>query len=311
MNNILCQCFMVSLSLIIFLTGCSIEKKTEASVKVIEKKPLIVVTQKQFYGEYSGFHNLQPSLSKNIVVYFNPHADDETLTFGVPIRNDLIRNKKVYVVLLSEGEDSIARDLVNGRFDNESYFPSMAGKPQWCNYHQRFHEPHFEDYQPLTQTQFGKERITEFFRSSTALGVPKEQLFYHRLPNGKFEYKKVRSILKDWISLFPNATFKTMSKRDIHKDHAMVGKVLKDLKNQKEVDHTVHYLSVATQIAKGTKDYKTIPLKNKQDVKLLKKSIAVYGKWDPENHYFALGFHSVPTQFEYLLKKKTSVQTPN
>jgi LmbE family N-acetylglucosaminyl deacetylase len=254
-------------------------------------------------------HHLKPSMSKNIVVYFNPHADDEVLTFGIPILNDIKKRKKVYIVLISPGEDSIARDVVNGHYDHESFHPNMAGKPQWCNLHKRFHSPSLEGYQPLTQLQFGRERVNEFIRASTLLGVPQSRLFYYKLQNGHFGYHHVRVIMKEWAAMFPNATFKTMSKRDVHIDHAVLGEVMNEFHQKGILRHTVHYGSIATVMAHKVKTVKKVLLQNKQDSKKLNSAIDVYRVWNPKKHEFALGFHSVATQFEYIQKHMKAYQT--
>lgn len=297
---------MASVFLILmFSAGCvmgnQIEAKNNKSLPV-KSNPLSVTPR---------IEQLRPNLSKNIVVYFNPHADDEVLTFGVPIRNDLRANKEVYVVLISPGEDSIARDVVNGRFDDESFHPEKKGQPQWCKMHKRFHVPSLEGYKPLTKKAFGRERIHEFFRSSISLGVPKNHLFYYTFPNGKFRYPEIKMMMKDWVSLFPNATYKTMSKKDIHVDHAILGRVMGDLYHEHQMKNAIHYVSVATRNSKKVKFKKhtLITLKNRQDRHKIRKAIHVYERWNPAKHSFALGFHSVPEQFHSLENKMNVIET--
>lgn len=295
-------CIICSL---LWLTGCVLNNQGEASAtkNPVNKKSIQTSTEHEL-------HDLKPSMSKNIVVYFNPHADDEVLTFGIPILNDIQQKKRVYIVLLSPGEDSIARDVVNGHYDHESYHPYMAGKPEWCNLHKRFHNPLSEGYKPLTQLQFGRERVNEFLRAATLLGVPKNHLFYYKLQNGHFGYQHVRVIMKEWASMFPNATFKTMSKRDVHIDHAVLGEVMNQLRQKGFLRRTVHYGSIATVMAQKVNKVKKIRLQQKKDFKRLKGAIHVYGDWNPANHAFALGFHSVATQFEFFQKHMKAYQMP-
>src|SRR3954452_21894294 len=42
---------------------------------------------------------LKPAPSKKMVIYFSPHPDDEVLTFGIAILNDIRAGKMVYLVL--------------------------------------------------------------------------------------------------------------------------------------------------------------------------------------------------------------------
>lgn len=59
--------------------------------------------------------------SNNVSIYFVPHPDDEVLTYSVPIENDLRAGKKVYLVLLTAGEDSIALRRINERVEPDLY----------------------------------------------------------------------------------------------------------------------------------------------------------------------------------------------
>lgn len=76
----------------------------------------------------AGWKKNVQATAENWVIYFVPHPDDEALTFSVPIMNDIGAGKKVKLVLLSHGEESIAREVVNGQYDNQSRFYWKAGK---------------------------------------------------------------------------------------------------------------------------------------------------------------------------------------
>ncbi|SHE90367.1 GlcNAc-PI de-N-acetylase [Seinonella peptonophila] len=246
----------------------------------------------------SRFH---PSLSQNVVVYFSPHADDEVLTFGVPIKNDLAAHKKVYVVLLSLGEYSTARYVVNGRRDQP------FSKPILCPIHHRIHSPKKEHFHFLNPNQFGRARVREFFLATTAMGIPYEQTAFYKVRNGRFPRKQVESIVKSWIHMFPNATFKSMSQHDFHIDHAMVGKVVNDLVRRRQIQEQAYYISIATEMKNIVKkNKKMVKLKKLEDRKDILKAVQIYSSWNPSKGYFGLGIHSVESQFDHL-KKRTSI----
>lgn len=246
--------------------------------------------------------------SSNAVVYLVPHADDEVLSFGVPILNDLRAGKKVYMVLFSPGEDSIAREVVNGKADEETknsrYKP---GDPIRCAWHGKYHNPTTEGHLHghLTKEEFGQARINEFYRVGEELGIPRSNLKTSILPNGKFTYDSVKSIILTYDRLFPNAQFKTFSAVDLHIDHAMIGKVLDDLYAQGRIHKPqTNFVSIATDrfsdtVVPGYKLYLT----NSDDKTKLQNAVnRVYKGWDPKNGIYGLGYHSVPAQFDALLQ---------
>lgn len=251
-----------------------------------------------------GTHKVQ-RVKQDTVIYINPHPDDEVLTFGIPLLNDLREKKKVYVVLMSAGEESKARDLVNGRYDRESRGSFVVvGKPLFCRVHHKYHNPQQENFRPFSRSQFGKERIREFFLALNELGIPTSQLVHYGLPNDHFQYNEVYKIIKKWAERFPNATFKTMSGMDVHPDHAMLGKVVDQLYEQKWIHHKVNYVSIATIFKYPHNVWPRIYLKNKKDRRALLNAIGIYKVWNPKKKEFALGYHSVPAQFDYLMRKR-------
>lgn len=247
--------------------------------------------------------------SSNIVVYVDPHADDEVLSYSVPILNDIRAGKKVYVVLLSPGEDSKARDVVNGVTDEETS-GSTPGTKVYCKWHKKYHDPVAEGFQDvhMTKAQFGQARIKEFLKAGQELGVPRKQLKTSIIPNDHFNYNSVKSIVLYYARLFPNAQFKGFSSVDYHPDHAMVGKVLDDLYNNKAIKKKTNILSILTDRHINTTYTLQVPgyklyLTNSQDKTKISNAISnVYAAWDPAHGIYGLGYHSVPDQFDAILK---------
>lgn len=251
--------------------------------------------------------------SDKAVLYFVPHADDETLSFSVPLLNDMRAGKKVYLILMSPGEDSIAREVVNGQYDEETgSSTNPPGKPLYCKWHQKYHDPVAERHKDgyLTKEKFGQARIQEFYKVGEEFSIPRSQLKVNLLPNGQFSYQSVKSIILMNAKLFPNAQFKSFSAVDEMIDHAMVGKVLNDLYREKRIKKPqTNIVSIATDRHdhnstgtqpkdKETPGYKLYLTNSADRNKILNAINRVYKAWDPQNGSYGLGYHSVPTQFD-------------
>lgn len=235
----------------------------------------------------------------NIVIYFVPHADDETLTFSVPILNDLRAGKKVYLVLMSHGELSVARDVINGVYDQQSPY-GTEGTRVYCKWHGRYHDPLEEGYSNLSLEEFGNVRVQDFYRSAQMLGIPTNRIKVMPLPNEQFTYTQVHSLFRRYAQWYPNAELKTMSQADRHKDHAMAGKVLNDMYRRGEIKkRPTFFVSVYTDRFSGVHvpGYQ-LYLSDPSDTAKVLKAIEVYKTWNPTEGYFGTGYHSVPSQFD-------------
>jgi LmbE family N-acetylglucosaminyl deacetylase len=252
--------------------------------------------------------------SKNVVIYVSPHADDEVLTFGIPILNDIRAGKKVYLILMSSGNHSFAREVLNGAYDKESDRSQLAGKKVKDNLYKVFHNPYKEHYKDgwLTHKKFGEARIREFYLSAAAFGIPRSHVQVFDLVNDFFVYRQVQDILEMYAKRFPDATFKTMSIKDVHPDHAMCGRVLDDLLKKHVIKHGVNYISITTDRIKKVKIPRShiVYLANPKDKKTLLKAINAYNIWDPKHGYYAIGYHSVPIEFRMLMKHMYTKTAP-
>jgi LmbE family N-acetylglucosaminyl deacetylase len=245
------------------------------------------------------------------VIYLDPHPDDEVLTFGVPILNDLRAGKKVKIVLFSYGEHSFAREVINGKYDKESIHYWQAGQKVYCPIHHKYHDPKKENYKPMTVETFGKEREKELYRAAKALGIPEEDIEVYHLPNDGFKYRDVEAIVKTYVKKYPDAEFKTMSRTDAHPDHAMIGKVVDDYYDKHIIKKKTNYLSIFTDrmTRKHIQGYK-VYLNDKHDKSRILAAINEYKFWNPQKGVFGLGYHGVPTQFNLLQKNIYTTVVP-
>jgi LmbE family N-acetylglucosaminyl deacetylase len=301
-RQIITKWLLFCLALGLALTGCSIKEENGKWVPAgIAQQPILKSSQPM---KKQAVRRLAPLRSfSRTVVYFVPHADDEVLTFGIPIRNDMAAGKQVYMVLFSAGEHSIAREVINGKYDKESTDPTKAGRRVYDKFQHRYHIPSQEGYHPLSVYSFGQVRINDFYRSAAALGIPRKNLAVYTLPNGHFPENTVKQIMITWLTRFPGATFKTMSAMDIHPDHAILGKVLNELYLQGMVKQKANYVSVATRMKYKNIKWPLIKLVRPADRKYILNAVQTYKQWDPKHGLFAVGYHSVPNQFDFLLKR--------
>jgi N-acetylmuramoyl-L-alanine amidase len=242
---------------------------------------------------------------KTPVIYFVPHADDEVLTYGVDIRNMIASGRKVYLVLLSKGEDSGARDVQNGVYDVESKTPKLAGKPIFCWWHGVYHNPIEEKYfhGHISQAEFAQERVDDFFRASLALGVPKSSIIDESFYLMDYNPVTAKRVMEKYIAIYPNADFLTMSDHDEHDQHAFLGEVLKQLEAENKVakHQTKYFVSIFTERFSGinlNERKHIVGLTKPIDSFFIKNAIEAYKYFEPEKGIYANGYHSVKNQFD-------------
>lgn len=239
------------------------------------------------------------------VVYFVPHADDELLSYSVNIRNEMDNGRPVYLILLSKGEDSGARDIENGYYDSEYANPEMDGTPIYCWWHQTYHDPMREGYlhEHITVEEFGKLREDDFFRSGLAMGISMSHLISDPLPVADLTVENVKEKLQKYIAQYPNADFRTMSKYDAHDQHAVIGQALEQLEIENKINpyRTAYFVSIYTDRYSGKKVPETrtrVHLNNPTDIEYLEQAILEYKKFDPSSGLYGNGYHSVAKQFD-------------
>lgn len=256
----------------------------------------------------------KPEPSNNVVIYFSPHADDEVLTMGIPIINDIRAGKEVYLVLMSPGSHSFARERINGAYDKESNIAKLAGKKLKDNLYKVYHNPYKEHYKDgwLTRQKFGDARLREFYLSAAAFGIPRDRVRVYNVVNDHFKYDQVRAIMESYAKRFPDATFKTMSVYDVHPDHAMCGRVLDDLLREHIIKHGVRYLSITTDRIMKVKvaNSHKVFLHHPADRIILFRAMHAYNIWKPREGFYAIGFHSVPIEFNLLRLKPYTKTAP-
>lgn len=230
------------------------------------------------------------------VIFYSPHADDETLNMGITIAEHVAAGRDTHVVLMTHGRVTGALDAING--------VTLSG------YWKVMHDPAFEGYSPLTKADLEQARIREFHHACAQLGVPPSNRHIEYLDDpttGETVTKaEAKAVIQNYVNAYPDADHFTLSYHDIHPDHAAVGQALLELYNDGEIDYNVRFIiSMATrnnyenngQTPPGWKDTPTdSTITNK-----LVNACRCYAAWAPTVGSFAVGYHSVANQFDKLL----------
>jgi hypothetical protein len=224
---------------------------------------------------------IQSLNNKQIAVYYVPHPDDEILTYGVPIRNDLQAGKVVYLVLFTHGESSAIIRKLNDMVTLN-----------------------------LTKNDLGLARKREFILSSQNLGIDDNHKDIYNPKDIKYRIELIRKLAIYFENTFPHVTHNGMSKLDILKDHSLTGMVLDQLYKQGDIKHKNTYASIfMSRVGKKRLSGKKILLTNKGDEFFLDQSIMSYSRWDPKRGWYACGNLSVRNQFKSFSAKKYSILT--
>ncbi|MCH5584831.1 PIG-L family deacetylase [Shimazuella sp. AN120528] len=221
----------------------------------------------------------QTQKHKQISVYYVPHPDDELLTYGVPIRNDLHAGKIVYLVLFTHGETSSIIKKLN-----------------------------LMVYPKLTPYELGLARVKEFNHSSQDLGIDNnhKDIFDPQKEQARIEL--IRKIALFFEQTFPHVTQNGLSKYDVIPDHAITGMVLDQLYKEGKIKHKRIYASIyMSRFAEHRLTGKRIYPKKAKDNSVFNKAIHDYDRWDPQHRWYACGYMSVRPQFNSFHKHKYSV----
>ncbi|MDQ0416054.1 LmbE family N-acetylglucosaminyl deacetylase [Croceifilum oryzae] len=247
-----------------------------------------------------GFHILplkkKPDPQKQLVFYFVPHADDEVLTFGVPMIQDLKQDKEVYVILMSHGDITGARARINKRINPD-----------------------------LTSRQLGQARVNEFTEATNRMGIDdNHRLVYDLFVEGgdrDLDYERAKTIVAAYVKEYPQAEFKSMSVFDVHPEHAILGKAIQELKNSNSLQNSQTFASInimrtckksprcssrQEKIGMPTVE-KEIQLTEPRDKHVLSKAADAYRVWDPKMGWYSIGEISVPGQFRELKRDPTTI----
>ncbi len=257
-----------------------------------------------FYTDAGGFKSNKPAdiipSSKHMppVVALLPHQDDEMFLAGSIIQY-IEQGKDVYAVMVTDGGDSSARLMLNGKDDLE--------KPYCCDLRGKIHNPEKEGYDQLDKQRFSAARNREFFTSMTRLGIPKEHIFFANpggvdasmeplYKDGSLTKILAREAIEVFFKKFGDGTYITVESRQGHAyhrnpDHAVLQDALIEFPGISEKYYFSDIEDEAMRI-----ELPSAVLRKKRD------ALNAYYEWEPRNGKFAIGAHSV----KYLLDEWTT-----
>ncbi|WP_028776175.1 PIG-L family deacetylase [Shimazuella kribbensis] len=220
-------------------------------------------------------------------IFYIPHQDDETLSMGVGITQHLDAGREVIAVLYTDGAGSVAQKILNGE----------VGSSWWGG----THNPVKEGYGHIDNPKFSSSRTNELKSALMQLGVKPENIHIRNLSSdGILTLNEVKQLVLEYESKYPKASHKAMSQHDGSLSHALSGQALVDLYKQKAISDARLYVS-RNDFTRVTVGSLVTPTTNQAF--RIKKAAMVYQAWNPVVESFAIGYHSVSTQFNSLLAK--------
>ncbi|MRG26656.1 hypothetical protein GIJ05_00360 [Laceyella tengchongensis] len=243
-----------------------------------------------------------------VAIYFVPHADDEILSMSPDIVNRQRMGYEVHLVLMSGGEHSGARFVING-FREVTKKGKVVKIPVYCVWHNTYHSA-LDVNDPdgyYSPKDLARDRVREFYAAAEQLGIPRDRVHVRSLVNGRFTERAVRQVYDYFLSRYPHAIFRTMSRYDYHRDHAFLGQIMRkyELEGKIKPTDTVYFLSIyKSRFTKRRPPVETVQLKviDPRDRNKILEAARIYLRWEPSHGWHALGLHSVPHQFESFMK---------
>lgn len=236
---------------------------------------------------------------KQASVYLIPHQDDEILSFGAAILQDLAIKRPVKVVLFTDGAASISRHMLNG--DSNS------------NLFNRILDPREENYtynktpiSHISREMFSQLRMVEFRQALLSLGLPEEdiRLIEPLVPDQQLTPDKAREAIETLEIDLKKTIFHTFhyDARVRHSDHAALGRAVKQLCDDKKINrveyYTEFYVLQEAQAADPELRFDSL-VPTAEQYEVLVRAMKQYGVWDPANERYAIGYHSVKPFFEH------------
>ena len=225
---------------------------------------------------------------KTTVVYFSPHQDDELLTLGVDASKRLARRKDdTHIFLIVDGSRSSVRGvLANGK---------------GCAKHEGIHQ-----YE-LSVPEFIAARDREFAGSCRALGYPDDavHIIEDRIVDGTLTEEKAESAMRKALDRFTGdvevRTISPFGGEKQHSDHRALGLAAIRLYNEGKIKRLI--LFVEPYCVEGSrKTHPELRLResraNKDDKDRIRRAIAEYSLWKPDEGRYAIGYHSVTREFD-------------
>jgi LmbE family N-acetylglucosaminyl deacetylase len=234
------------------------------------------------------------------IVFYAPHPDDELLSFGVIASEYVALGYEIIYVLLTSGSTSTAIKLINGELASPGNGTRFVYKGT--------HNPTTAGYAPLTVEDIGRARVTEFKSSAGEMNVSPDRVHaLDLLKDNELRTENVVGAMQKFVALYPDAVHWTMSTIDIHPHHRAAGESLRQIAETTPL-RTAYSISrttwdaLAAERAKATTELPTTyffkPTADR--MQRVRNAALTYNAWNPQAGSYAVGYTSVPKQFEDL-----------
>jgi LmbE family N-acetylglucosaminyl deacetylase len=233
------------------------------------------------------------------VVFYAPHPDDELLSFGLIASEYVALGYEVIFVLLTSGSTSTAIKLINGELASPGNGTRFVYKGM--------HNPAIAGYTPLTVEDIGRARVIEFKSSAGEMNVTANHIHtFDLLKDNQLNSDDVMAAMLEVVKLYPQAIHWTMSTIDVHPHHRAAGEALRliaegtGLATAYSISRTT-WDALAAERVKGTPVPSTYFFKPASDrLQRVRNAALTYNAWNPQAGSYAVGYTSVPKQFEDL-----------
>lgn len=218
------------------------------------------------------------------VVFYTPHADDETLFMGRAIAHHALAGREVHIVLGSAPASTYVRQQINGE----------TTSPFWAGYH----VPDVEGHDGLTRDESGTARMAELTGAAGCLGVWPQ--FVH-LPDvtASITYDYARDLIASYAAALPGTGHYTMWWGDNHAEHAAFGQALRDLRAAQPTTYSdARWMVKPEQASAASAAVYAVPASQAATVtRMTQRATLSYRSWAPQQGLFALGYHSVGSSY--------------
>ena len=203
-------------------------------------------------------------LRREVVVWYVPHPDDESIFMGGAIAAE--RDRRHVVVLLTRGEASQAIRGVSARLGRE-----------------------------LTVEEFVAARERECRAALGHLGADPDDVVRAELPDGGLTADSVLGVVRRQARRHRGASHRTMSYLDVHTDHSAAGRGLRRAHQLGVVEDARFYLPVPQQLDERA----TRVALDRRAVAAKTAAMGEYQLWAPEQGRYAVGWRSVSELLAY------------
>ena len=224
---------------------------------------------------------------KEAILYLAPHQDDELTNLGVDLCREVSEGKEVWCLLFTDGSSSFVREFLG----NGEECPLHPGKHIFR----------------MDRREFARARDREWRESLAAMGLPAEHavVLDGRAVDGSLTKEQAKELLLRFLA---EGGHSHVSLRTImpvtgcrqNPDHASLGKAAEEIFRKGLADGLELFFEPIL-IGKNCPEERDLtrvePADGEQRGKLM-KAAAAYGRWEPENGFFAVGHHSVKDEFD-------------